>query len=204
MKLNVYTIEHSITTLGPYKRFGLWVQGCHRNCPGCIAGQSHQESDGRWIDTGALSWEIIAAKEIEGLTISGGEPFLQAPALAELIRKVKAIRDVGIIIYTGFLLEELDALPGGTDLLSLTDLLIDGPYVRELDDGKSLRGSSNQRVHALTSRYASLLHLYGAEGRPTEEFLHSGTIHTVGIPNQASPHSDIENTNPSDRKDFEI
>jgi anaerobic ribonucleoside-triphosphate reductase activating protein len=192
MKLNVFVTEQGITTLGPYKRFGLWVQGCHRDCPGCIAKMSHNEADGRLIDTGALSWEIIAAKEIEGLTISGGEPFLQASALAELIRKVKAFKDVGVIIYTGFLREELDALPGGTELLSLTDLLIDGPYIQSLDDGKSLRGSSNQRVHALTPRYAHLLHLYGAEGRPTEEFLHSGMINTVGIPNHAATHTDFD------------
>ena len=184
MKLNIFTTERNITTLGPFKRYGIWVQGCHRDCPGCIAKKSHDVKQGRLIETGALSWDIIVEKEIEGLTISGGEPFLQAPALVELIQKIKRFRDIGVIIYTGFLREELDELEGGKELLSLTDLLIDGPYVQALDDGKSLRGSSNQGIHALTPRYAHLLHLYGAEGRATEVFLHSDIIHTVGIPDK--------------------
>lgn len=186
MKLNLYVTEKNITTLGPYTRYGIWVQGCHRNCEGCVAKQSQDPNMGRWVDTGALSWEI-AVCNVEGLTISGGEPFLQAPALADLIRRVKSLKDVGVILYTGFLLEEIDALEGGRDLLSLIDLLIDGPYIRQLDDGKSLRGSSNQRVIPLTDRYTDQLHLYGSTERVTEQFVHSNHVNIVGIPNQVAP-----------------
>lgn len=192
MKLNVFITEKCITTLGPYKRFGIWVQGCHRNCDGCVAKISHDPAQGKLVDTGALSWEIIVS-DVEGLTISGGEPFLQAEALVELIRKIKLMKDVGVIIYTGYLLEEAAELPGGKELLELTDLLIDGPYIKELDDGKSLRGSSNQRVIALSERYADQLHLYGAEGRDTESFVHSSIINIVGIPNQIAPLHKTDN-----------
>lgn len=185
MKLNIYITEKNITTLGPGNRFGIWVQGCHRNCEGCVAKISHNPEEGRWIDVGALSWEIINS-DVEGVTISGGEPFLQAEALAELIEKVRKLKDIGVIIYTGFLLEELEAVPGAKKLLNLTDLLIDGPYIQELDDGKSLRGSSNQRVIPLSERYKDSLVLYGADGRETEVLRHSDKINIVGIPNKVS------------------
>jgi anaerobic ribonucleoside-triphosphate reductase activating protein len=133
------------------------------------------------IDTGALAWEIITSNA-DGITVSGGEPFLQAEALAEMLRIVRGKRDMGVIVYTGYTLEELAAVPHADELLAQTDLLVDGPYVQELDDGKSLRGSSNQRVHLLTPRYAEHLHLYGAEGREAQVFYHGAKTHRVGIP----------------------
>ncbi|MBQ5825705.1 MAG: radical SAM protein, partial [Clostridia bacterium] len=130
---------------------------------------------------GALSWEIINA-EVEGVTISGGEPFLQAEALAELIKKVRKIKDIGVIIYTGYLIEELSEVQGADKLLELTDLLIDGPYVSELDDGKSLRGSSNQRVIPLSERYNNCLEMYGADERKLQVIEHLDKVNIVGIP----------------------
>ena len=133
------------------------------------------------IEVGALAWEIILSGA-DGLTISGGEPFLQAQALTELIRTIRRKRDLGVIVYTGYLYEALADLPGGTELLEQTDLLIDGPYIQELDDGLSLRGSSNQRVLPLTERYATDLGLYGTQRRTQEIFSHGASIHYVGIP----------------------
>lgn len=185
MTLNTYITEKRITTLGPGNRFGIWVQGCNRNCEGCVAQASKDPSGGRHINIGALAWEIVNA-DVEGVTISGGEPFLQAKALSELIRKVRKIKDIGVIIYTGYLIEELDGVDGAQELLKLTDLLIDGPYIKELDDGKSLRGSSNQRVIPLTDRYMNNLDLYGTAERKTETFIHSNKINFVGIPNRIS------------------
>lgn len=199
MKLNIYIKEKNITTLGPYNRFGIWVQGCFRNCEGCVAKLSHDPSAGSWIDTGALAWEIIVS-DTEGLTISGGEPFLQAEALTELIRKVKKQKDIGVIIYTGYLLEELPEVKGAAELLELTDLLIDGPYVRELDDGKSLRGSSNQKIHPLSGRYVSSLDEYGTGERKTEIFVRSNTINIVGIPNKEAPQKIKQQNKGEDKK----
>lgn len=181
MTLYLHMREPRVTTLGPGCRYGIWVAGCHRNCPGCIAPDSHDMTKGDPIDTGALAWKIILS-DAEGITISGGEPFLQAEALSELVRTIRSKRDMGVIVYTGFLLEELQTLPHAHSLLAQTDLLIDGPYIRELDDGKSLRGSCNQRVIPLTDRYRNQLHLYGSGLRNTEIFNHGGSTHYVGIP----------------------
>lgn len=180
MKLSVHMREPAVHTLGPGVRYALWVQGCPRRCPGCVAPEAQALDGGTALETGALAWEILLSGS-EGLTISGGEPFLQAEALAELIRTVRRKRDLGVIVYTGYRYEELLADPAARALLEETDLLIDGPYVKELDDGKSLRGSSNQRVIPLTERYRGELSLYGRPERPTEAFAHGAEVHYVGV-----------------------
>ena len=180
MKLSVHMREPAVRTLGPGVRYALWVQGCPRRCPGCVAPEAQALDGGTELETGALAWEILLSGA-EGLTISGGEPFLQAKALAGLIRTVRRKRDLGVIVYTGYLYEELLADPAARALLEQTDLLIDGPYVKELDDGKSLRGSSNQRVIPLTERYRGELSLYGRPERPTEAFVHGAEVHYVGV-----------------------
>ena len=72
-------------------------------------------------------------------------------------------------------------MPEAKELLNRIDLLIDGPYVRELDDGLSLRGSSNQRVLPLTRRYLKDLNRYGQPNRPVETFRHGAEVHFVGV-----------------------
>lgn len=181
MTIYLHMRERSVTTLGPGRRYAVWVSGCHRNCPGCIAPDSHDMTRGTPVDADALAWEILLSGA-EGLTISGGEPFLQAAALAQMVQTVRQKRDLGVIVYTGFTYEELCRMPDAQPLLEQTDLLIDGPYIRELDDGLSLRGSSNQRVIPLTERYRQELPNYGTRPREQEIFHHAGTTHFVGIP----------------------
>lgn len=179
----VYMREPAVNVLGPGVRYVLWVQGCHRRCPGCVAKNSYNMEEGTRISAGALAMEIALSKA-EGLTISGGEPFLQAEALADMIAKIKKLKDMGVIIYTGYTYEKLQEMPTARRLLEMTDLLIDGEYIAELDDGKSLRGSSNQRVIPLTNRYKQQLSEYGAEGRSGETFAHGWEVHKVGIPSK--------------------
>ena len=177
----VYMKEPAVRVLGPGKRYVLWVQGCERSCPGCIAENAHNMEAGTPIPIDALALEI-ALSDAEGLTVSGGEPFLQAEELAELIRQIRARRPMGVIVYTGNLYEDLMKAPGAQGLLARTDLLIDGPYIQELDDGKSLRGSANQRIIPLTELYREELAAYGVEGRDKELFYHGIHVHEIGIP----------------------
>ena len=172
--------EPRVTVLGPGVRFAVWVQGCHRRCPGCTAPEAWDMEAGERISPEALAMEI-ALSDAEGITISGGEPFLQAEPLARMIEAVRRKRDMGVIVYTGFTLEELRGRPDAEALLGQTDLLIDGPYIREKDDGLSLRGSSNQRVIPITRRYLDQLDRYGQPGRLTEVFWHGTEIHYAGV-----------------------
>jgi len=175
----------SCRVLGPGNRAVIWVHGCPRNCPGCIA-ESFRKGEGRECSPEEMA-EWILSQNAEGLTLSGGEPFLQAGPLAETLRLVREKRDLGVIVYTGYTLEELQAAseedPGVRDLLGFTDLLIDGPYVREKDVNQPYVGSSNQRLLLLTGRYAGEMDYYtSAEGRKVEIRLSEERTLLVGVP----------------------
>lgn len=134
-----------------------------------------------------LAERILATEDIEGITITGGEPFLQAEGLAKLVGKVRNRRDFGVIVYTGFTLAELrkkaERDSAVRDFLAAIDLLIDGPYLSERDDGKSLRGSDNQEVHPLTERYAGIVwEWYGRPRREAELHLVGEELFLAGIP----------------------
>lgn len=178
----VYMKEPEVHVLGPGTRYVLWVQGCNQNCQGCVAENAKNMEQGTPINIDALVYEIALSKA-EGITISGGEPFLQAEELYDLLSKIEKKRKMGVIIYTGFLYEELIKNDIAKKLLSKVDLLIDGPYVRELDDGKSLRGSSNQRAIFITDKYKTNENDYGSFDRKQESFFHGIHIHEIGIPN---------------------
>ena len=135
---------------GPGLRYAVFVQGCPHDCPGCHNPQSHDPRGGYAGDVREL---LAAMKEnplLAGVTLSGGEPFAQAAPLAWLAAEVRAL-EKNVVTYSGYTLEHLLALARRDAavwrLLSLTDLLIDGPYVQALRDLElPLCGSSNQRV----------------------------------------------------------
>ena len=84
--------------LGPYKRYAIWVQGCNKRCKGCIAPGAQPLSGGYSVSVEDLAADILSVSDIEGITISGGEPFLQQEALCELIALVRRKRDIGVIV----------------------------------------------------------------------------------------------------------
>lgn len=128
----------------------------------------------------------------DSMTISGGEPLLQSRDLAELLSEVRGDRELhveDVLLYTGYRVEELrahDRDGAVRRVLELTDVLIDGPYIKEQNDGRSpLRGSSNQRILYLHSdpdigeRFRKYLM---ERGREAQNFYSDGQIVTVGIP----------------------
>ena len=136
---------------GPGCRAVIWVQGCLRECPGCFNPSSWSFEINQLMSVDKLVEKIVSNPNHEGVTFSGGEPFWQAPALAEAARKLKA-KGLNVMSYTGFTLERLQseyAPAGAQDLLSQLDILIDGPYLRSqtVNASNSPVGSSNQRVH---------------------------------------------------------
>ena len=182
-------ISHTVSEtwlLGPGLRSALWVQGCCFCCEGCVA-QSMRGPGGSWIAPAELAAAMLE-KDVEGVTISGGEPFLQAGPLAETVRLMKACRDVGVIVYTGFSLQELQkrANPEVNSFLMEIDLLIDGPYIANQDDGLALRGSSNQNVYTLSPRYEQAVSLYHGGARKVEIRVEQDRILMVGVPSKAA------------------
>ena len=180
-KLRLYMTAPCSEVLGPYKRFIVWVQGCKRRCKGCIAKDSWALDGGELVEVDTIVQQILRQENIEGITISGGEPFLQQDALCELIRKVREHKDIGVIIYTGMKYSEIE----NTALAHSADLIIDGEYIEELNDNKSLRGSSNQNVLCLTERYENIVsEYYGRNGRKIELILADGVTKMIGIPSK--------------------
>lgn len=135
---------------GPGIRFTVFCQGCPHACKGCHNPETHDFAGGKDVSIDRLLEEIDKDKLLAGVTFSGGEPFCQAEAFAELGRRVKE-RGLNITVFSGYTLEELMEMAEGKsdirELLELTDILIDGPFVNELRDlTLQFRGSSNQRV----------------------------------------------------------
>lgn len=180
--LRIYMTVPCSEALGPYKRFIIWVQGCNKRCKGCIAKDSWTVDGGEEFTVEEIAEQVIKQEEIEGITISGGEPFLQQQALATLIRKVRERRNIGVIIYTGMNYNEIK----DTDLAKMSDIIVDGEYIEELNDDKSLRGSSNQNVICISNRYCDIVdNLYGQVSRKIELVSKNGGFDMVGIPSKS-------------------
>ncbi|KGF72329.1 ribonucleoside-triphosphate reductase [Neosynechococcus sphagnicola sy1] len=159
--LNIMGYVDESEVNGPGSRAVIWVQGCLRECPGCFNPDSWSFEINQLIGVEALVHKILSNPRNQGVTFSGGEPFWQAPALAELARKVKAA-GLNVLSFTGFTLEQLqsDQSPAGVqDLLAQLDLLIDGAYVQSLaiHSPESLVSSSNQRVHVFNPAFKDRL-----------------------------------------------
>lgn len=133
---------------GPGLRFVIFVQGCPHHCKGCHNPGTHPFGTGTHMDIREIFRQYQENPLLAGVTFSGGEPFCQAAALAELGSMIKKAGG-DIITYTGFLYEDLmeEKDPDRMALMSVTDLLIDGPYVEDLRSLELLyRGSTNQRL----------------------------------------------------------
>jgi anaerobic ribonucleoside-triphosphate reductase activating protein len=181
--LNVAASCVGTKALGPGLRSVVWVQGCPFRCAGCISPQWIPDKENRLVAVDVLATELLADPDISGFTFSGGEPFLQAAGLAALISEARKQRDLTLICFTGYLLNDLESLagnPGIWDLLSQIDVLIDGPYNKELNDNRGLRGSSNQKIHHLTDRLKN----YDFENQPrnAEIYIRDGEMLFVGVP----------------------
>ncbi|MEG2337999.1 MAG: 4Fe-4S single cluster domain-containing protein [Clostridium sp.] len=158
MDLRVYRILSSTKVEGPGTRFCIWVQGCPIRCSGCFAKDTWDFNGGKLYDVNELISMISDSKEIEGVTILGGEPFAQSEALYALGKKIKSI-GLSIVCFTGYSYEYILNANSykWNRLLSVIDLLIDGAYEEDNHDtSKPWIGSSNQNYRFLTSRYKYL------------------------------------------------
>lgn len=143
--------KHSIVD-GPGIRMVVFAQGCPHRCPGCHNPETHLPLGGEKRSVDELLVYYEESNLLRGVTLSGGEPFWQAKAFSCL---AKAIRERGgdVITYTGYYYEVLQKMndPDVDALISYTDLLIDGPFIKELKTlTLAFRGSSNQRLIPLS------------------------------------------------------
>ena len=181
--LNLAAFSPCSSALGPGKRAVIWVQGCPFFCEGCISADWRSFEKKEIISVADMVKKLVSLQDIEGLTISGGEPFAQADVLAELIKQVRKRKKINVICFTGFVFQDLISTmdkPGIRELLEQIDVLIDGPYIQNRTLEKGLRGSGNQRFLHLTD---ALLKKNLAEmPRNLEILVQQGSMMLVGIP----------------------
>ncbi len=135
---------------GPGIRFAVFCQGCPHDCPDCHNPETHDFGGGTEVSIEKILAAIDEDPILKGVTFSGGEPTCQAEGFLTLAKAVKD-RGLDITMFSGYTYEQLlqraKEEPALADLLDLTDLLIDGPFVKAKKDlTLQFRGSSNQRL----------------------------------------------------------
>ena len=185
LTVGISRIHFPVTTLGPGRRLGIWFQGCSLRCEGCIS-----------VDTWATAKTLIPIEQlmrtlssylplIDGITISGGEPFDQFEALLAIVVQLRKKTKVDILVYTGYSVEDITE-----QLLQIKpyiDVLISDPFQRQSSQTLRLRGSDNQRLHCFTSQAVEKFAYY-QQAVTTEDkvldvmFDAEGVVWFAGIP----------------------
>jgi anaerobic ribonucleoside-triphosphate reductase activating protein len=164
--LNLYNIEKSNFVNGSGKRFVIWVQGCSLGCRGCWNQDSWSFEPNILKSCDEIFGEIVAQPHLDGVTFTGGEPFLQQIKLAKLAKMIKSKTNLNIQVFTGFRLEEIKDSP----LLDEVDIVVAGRYgqkQRVYSFSDASWEFDNESVEILIERDGSL----NITGYPQDEFL---------------------------------
>jgi anaerobic ribonucleoside-triphosphate reductase activating protein len=193
-QLNIMGYLNRSEVNGPGCRAVVWVQGCWRECPDCFNPASWSLAVNQLVSVKELAERILSEPANQGVTFSGGEPFLQAPALAALAKQIKTA-GLNVMSFTGYTLSELrspSAPEGAKALLDQLDILIDGPYVSALAIHKpdSPVSSRNQRLHIFNPAFADKIDW--ASDQTEIHILKDGTFVFTGFRGQMDV--DIHNT----------
>lgn len=182
-----------VTVLGPGRRIGLWMQGCSIGCPGCVSQDTWAADAGHRVPLAeVLAWcrEVAQGQPLDGVTISGGEPFDQPEALAALLDglhhwRTTAGLDFDVLCYSGHPLARLEREHGA--LLARLDALIPEPFVEKQPMTHAWRGSANQPLVLLSERgrqrYAAHQDTPAEPGAKRMQVgLHGQRVWWVGLP----------------------
>lgn len=175
-------IYFPVKVLGPGNRVGIWLKGCDKKCDGCISPEMQIYDKLKEIDIDDLICMILSIpNKIEGITISGGEPFFNPQALFELVSRLNDISD-DILIFSGYTYEELKSQNDIyiNQVLSLISAIVDGSFIRELHTDIGLKGSSNQKIMVFKNhdRYENV----DVEKRELQIVVANERVITLGIP----------------------
>lgn len=146
MNMRIAGIVNDSIVDGPGLRLAIFAQGCPHHCPGCHNPESHDFAGGSNMDTEKIIARMDANPLLDGITLTGGEPFEQ-PEACRILADAAHARGLNVWAYSGYTFEQLCAVPEKRRLLEACDVLVDGPFLlaeRSLD--LRFRGSKNQRV----------------------------------------------------------
>ena len=148
--LRIFRIYHGSVVEGPGRRSVVQTSGCMRGCEACFSVETWPMESGVEMTVGEVVNAVLAPEGAprDGVTVLGGEPFLQPAGLLALVAALKAC-DQHITLYSGYTLEELlsRSNPLINQVLEIADILIDGPFIKDLsNNANEYRGSTNQRI----------------------------------------------------------
>ncbi|MFL6053803.1 MAG: 4Fe-4S single cluster domain-containing protein [Actinoallomurus sp.] len=178
-----------VTTLGPGRRAGIWTQGCTIHCPGCLSRDTWEADPRTAIPVATVLGWLRSLGGVEGVTISGGEPFQQPEALRALLLGIRAWAspELDVLVYSGYAASRLRRSARTRELLELCDAVVAGPYIERLnkvDRGLRWRGSSNQQIIAVSDlgrkRYGDAER--GEETPHMQVSVEHDRIYYIGIP----------------------
>ncbi len=184
--MQIDRLLYPVHSLGPGDRLAIWVRGCKKRCINC-ANPELQLFNSNYEVSMAVIKEIISKidKKIDGITITGGEPFCQAKELSEIITFMLEITD-DILIFTGYSKKEIYDLKND-DVIKCIDkaaVVIYGEYVDELNDNHTpLIASSNQMIEFNNLKMKNKYMDYINNGRTVENFYYNDNLISVGIHN---------------------
>ena len=190
--LQINKAHWPVTVLGPGRRIGLWVQGCTIHCKGCVSQDTWHKDPAKTIAVDdLLGWcAKVGAGGLDGVTISGGEPFEQPAGLLALLEGLAAWRRkehlvFDILCYSGYPLKVLERKH--PQILARLDALIPEPYVNDLPQGNVWRGSRNQPLVPLSERGRQRYARYvdssvDVEGKRMQAAVEGGRVWMIGIP----------------------
>lgn len=193
MRVQLNKAHFPVTTLGPGRRIGLWFQGCHVRCPGCCSRDTWSPDPDREIEVDELlAWcRSVAADGCDGVTITGGEPFEQPAALAELLDHLHQWRaelkePFDLLCYSGLSLRRLERYHA--DVLRRLDALIPEPFVAGFEQTRTWRGSANQPLVLLSKlgrdRYAAWVDAGPGPEKRFQVAVDGAAVWFIGIPDR--------------------
>ena len=168
-KINLFGTANDSIVDGPGLRYVVFTQGCPHKCKGCHNPESQEFQDNKIMEVDDIVDDVKSNPLVQGVTLSGGEPFSQVEPCAELAEKLKA-QGYNIWCYTGALYEnhaeEAKDNEAVAKLLDNLDVLVDGPFIEEkMSYSADWRGSTNQRLIDMNkTREAGKVVLYEVEG----------------------------------------
>lgn len=179
--MNIHRIYYPVLALGPGRRIGIWTRGCSRRCAGCMSPELWERDAACEISQPALQAalaHVLAARPVDGVTISGGEPLEQEDELMTLLAFLRDRQVEDILLYTGLTAGQLGPRAARLRQYATT---VCGPYIKEENDGLPLRGSANQEIlfasERMRERYLPLL----AGPRTVQPVAGSRELFLIGI-----------------------
>jgi anaerobic ribonucleoside-triphosphate reductase activating protein len=182
MKWRLNKIQYPIYNLGPGRRVGFWVQGCDLGCKGCVNQTLWSNNGGRSMEVvDVFNWLLTLDVKLNGITLSGGEPFQQYESMIAFLHLVKEKTNLDVYCFTGYYLRELEVLFPDKLFYRYMDFLVDGRYVAERHEDMNVKGSANQTLYQIESGVAVALEALPSQ-RWSVQVSRDNQIYMSGIP----------------------